>query len=394
MLTTKGDPLPLRQRTWEVVVAGAGPAGTMSALSLARAGFSVLLVDRSTFPRAKVCGCCLNMAAVEVLQDAGLFPILKRLGARPLNELRIHFRNRQIPIRLPGGYAVSRAALDEALVEAAREEGVHFLTGVRAGLEELRANSCSITLIGRSSSQTVRACTALCADGLNGSFLAKNPEFAPKIYSSSRIGISSLLPDQSADLPSGSIEMSIGSKGYVGMVELEDGRINVAAAIASDAIVQADKTPSRAVRGILEEAGAQVPLNMSHADWRGTPPLTRRRRVVGDRRLLILGDAAGYVEPFTGEGIAWALASGRLIVPVVQRFATSQSADLGREWQQLHSKSIRRRQRTCRVVQTFLKRPGLTSALLRCFAPTSSWIHPIVSLLNRPLLKEASIYEF
>ena len=56
--------------TWDAVVVGAGPAGSMAALGLARAGAAVLLVDRATFPRPKVCGCCLNGAALAALRSA------------------------------------------------------------------------------------------------------------------------------------------------------------------------------------------------------------------------------------------------------------------------------------------------------------------------------------
>jgi len=306
-----------------------------------------------------------------------------------LNDFRLYFRGREFAIGLPGGYAVSRAALDTALVESAEKEGVQFLQGVKATLEEAREDGCSISLIDRSSKRSIRADVVLCADGLNGSFLSKHPEFAPKLCPSSRIGLSGMLPEDSADLSRGSVGMAVSSNGYAGLVAVEDRRINVAAAIDAHAIKEAGTSPQLALQRIFEEAGVRVPPNLGLADWRGTPPLTRRRRLVGDRRLLILGDAAGYVEPFTGEGIAWALASGQLAVPLVRSLAVSHSINMGREWQRMYSKTIRRRQRVCRVLRRMLRSEGL----LHFAAHALPWTRFVVSSLNRPFSQETAPHE-
>jgi len=388
-LSLKREALPLRRQSWDVVVIGAGPAGSMSAIGLTRSGFSVLLVERSAFPRHKVCGCCLNLAAVQVLKDAGLFPTLRKLGARPLAEFRLYFKGREVSVRLPGGYAVSRATLDTALVESAEQQGTQFLQGVRASLEELRSDGCSIALVDRSLKQSIRANVVLCADGLSGSFLSKHPKFVPEVYASSRIGLSALLPEHSVNVLPGSIGMAIGSSGYAGFVAVEDRRINLAAAIDAQAIKEAGGSSELALQGIFKEAGLPVPAALECADWKGTPPLTRRRHLVGDRRLIVLGDAAGYVEPFTGEGMAWAMASGQLAVPLVRLLAVSPSIDLGCEWQRMYGNSIRRRQWICRILRRILRSEGL----LRVAAHASPWMHFVVSSLNRPFPQEVAPHE-
>ena len=96
-------------RTWPVVVVGAGPAGAVAAGLIARAGSRVLLVDRSTFPRAKVCGCCLNGRALAALADAGLGDLPARLGAVPLTAFRARGgRARGRVAARPGRVAVAR----------------------------------------------------------------------------------------------------------------------------------------------------------------------------------------------------------------------------------------------------------------------------------------------
>ena len=112
-------------RHWQFIVVGAGPGGSATALRLARAGRSVLLVDRGDMPRAKVCGCCLSATALHELAALDVFsgddpaPV-------PLAAVRIVAGGRAARVPL-GGATLSREALDTILVERAVEAGVHWL---------------------------------------------------------------------------------------------------------------------------------------------------------------------------------------------------------------------------------------------------------------------------
>src|SRR5436853_4340221 len=90
-------------RTWDVAVVGAGPAGALAGRQLARRGLSVLLVDKAAFPRWKVCGCCLNGAALAVLGSVGLGELPKQLNAVRLTQARIAVHGSGALVRLPGG---------------------------------------------------------------------------------------------------------------------------------------------------------------------------------------------------------------------------------------------------------------------------------------------------
>src|SRR5262249_58903437 len=120
---------------WDAVVVGAGPAGSVTARELARGGARVLLVDKATFPRPKVCGCCLNRAALAALRAVGLGHIPARCGAVPLSRVKLAAGRSAADVLLPGGVAVSREAFDAALVAEAVSAGVTFRPGVswRAG---------------------------------------------------------------------------------------------------------------------------------------------------------------------------------------------------------------------------------------------------------------------
>src|SRR5579871_6502304 len=114
---------------WDVAIVGAGPAGSVAARELARQGARVLLVDRSEFPRAKVCGGCLSQRGLSVLTRAGLGELPHRLGAIPLEEVHLYAGGRRAIVVWSAGIALSREAMDAELVRAAIEEGGHFLPG-------------------------------------------------------------------------------------------------------------------------------------------------------------------------------------------------------------------------------------------------------------------------
>src|SRR5690242_7945107 len=86
------SPLKLSEaanQNWEVAVVGAGPAGALAARELARIGCKVLLIDKASFPRTKVCGCCLNGLALKTLGSVGLGELPLQAGAIKLKELRL-----------------------------------------------------------------------------------------------------------------------------------------------------------------------------------------------------------------------------------------------------------------------------------------------------------------
>src|SRR5262249_30812228 len=123
------------RREWPVLVIGAGPAGSFLSHSLGRAGVEVVLVDRAEFPRWKVCGCCLNGAALSLLSEAGFGQLVSRCGGVPLNRLHLAAGSGTVELQLPAGAALSRESLDTALIKAAIEEGVTFLPGTMARVD-------------------------------------------------------------------------------------------------------------------------------------------------------------------------------------------------------------------------------------------------------------------
>lgn len=330
-------------KPWDAVVIGAGPAGSIAAHVLASHGREVLLLDKQKFPRPKVCGCCLNASALKTLDSCGLG--LSALGTQhsALNELRVFIDCGEYALPLNGNVCVSREALDAALVRHAVSAGAVFLaeTNIQT-LSQLKFKNAPIVVA---------------ASGLNSTYL---DEYLPaKIAADSHLGVGATFDDESKFFTPHTVFMACCVEGYCGLVRLEDNRLNVAAALDAN-FLRDFNSPGEAAANILRRAGLQVPAALRSARWHGTPLLTRRRERVSAPRLLAIGDAAGYVEPFTGEGMAWAMRSGLLAAKLI----CSNQADLECAWQSLHDDFIRSQQLSCKLAARLLRTPRLSAAAL------------------------------
>jgi len=368
----------------DVIVIGAGPAGSLAAVLLARAGMSVLLVERRRFPRAKVCGGCLNAQALAVLGRAGLDARVRALGAAPLDRLQLHHRGRHAAIGLPAGLAVSRAALDLALADAAAEAGCERLFETTAAVDppwegQPGGGSRRVFLRGAAGrDQQARARAVVVADGLAHDSLRDCPGYDSRTPASSRVGIGGEADAGAIETARGAITMAVARHGYAGAVEVQGGRVNVAAAVAPG-FLKASGGPAGALHRIFMDAGVRVSAPLEAIDWTGTLPLTRRLADPAARGIFVIGDAAGYVEPFTGEGMAWALAGAEAVVPFVARAVRSSGAGVERAWAQARAAILGRDQRRCRVLAACLRQPALVAPAVALLARHPGAAGPFVA---------------
>ena len=375
-------------RSWDVAVIGAGPAGTMAARELALSGLDVVLLDRSRFPRSKVCGGCLNASGLATLSAAGLGQLPFRLGGRRISRMRLlaHGRRAVLPA---AGAAVSREALDLAMAQRAVAAGAVFLPAVTASVERLDTPFHCLSLVRDGVRRTLAARVVVAATGLAGRFGA--PGFETTVAPGSRVGGGTLLDAAPEEVEEGTVVMAWAPRGYVGLVRVEGDRLN--AAVAVDPLFAREAGGlGPAARAILLAAGARVPEGLAGAVWHGTPPLTRRTAPVAVERLFLAGDATGYEEPFTGEGMAWALAAGRLVAGFVRRAAASGGEGLAAAWAQTLETSVRRRQRLCRMVAASLRRPLLARTAVAMLARAPRLAGPLVRSVNAPIVEAASAH--
>ena len=361
---------------WQAIVVGAGPAGAAAAWRLAAAGVRTLLVDRHDLPRGKVCGCCLSSRALRELRDlsAAALPA----AALPLAAVRLAHRGRHSRIPLPGGRVVSRECLDTHLVRQAIVAGCQWLPGLHVSAIDEPSGEAPVAILGRPAAAgsdvlAIRGAFVLVATGLADHVRIAGPD-APGgrrfVTAGSRIGVGGVLPATAAELPEGELVMAVGREGYCGIVRLEDGRLDVAAALDRNAVARATD-PADAVARLLATADGGLARLMPAGDavrattFRATPPLTHRAQLVAGAagRILRIGDAAGYVEPFTGEGMGWALASARVAAQaIVNADGMRVPADAARRYTEGHDREFAPLHARCRLVAGGLRRPILVAA--------------------------------
>jgi len=364
-------------REVDVLVVGAGPAGALAAREVARLGRSVLLVDRSAFPRRKVCGCCLGAGALDTLDSVGLGALPTRLGGRPLRQMALSAGGRRALLRLPGGCSLSREALDAALVDAACREGVEFLPGAPARLGPV-VGERRIVQVGRAAAATeVAARVVLDATGL-GPGLAEPSGSPPDVAAGSRVGLAATFDDAEHPVTSGTLWMAVGRRGYVGLVRIESGLLHLAAAVDPAALKGDGAGPDSAVADILEEACVPAPSGPPVVAWQGTPPLTRAPRAFQAERVLCLGDSSGYVEPFTGEGMTWAMGAAVAVAPLAASASGRPWGAVASDWIRYHRTSLARARRLCRVLTPALRRPALVRGTLAVLTAFPSLADPVV----------------
>ncbi len=377
-------------RIWDVVVIGGGVAGGLAALDCARRGLSVLVVEKRAFPRWKVCGCCFNAQAQGVLEAVGHGDLMARCGAQPLQQLRIGLHGKTAPLSLPGGWVLSRERFDQALLEAAAAAGatVRFQTRGQLGPSCSATRSVRLTSSAGGAQEEVNARVVLVAAGLVNHC---SPDHASvETIATSRVGAGCVLPATTHGYAGNVIHMALGNGGYVGLVQREDGALNLAAAFDRSCLAAAGSAAA-AARSVLELAGFELPAGFMAGQWQLTPALTRRPSAVAGHRCLLIGDAAGYVEPFTGEGMAWALTAGAAAAPFVVEGLADWSPDLERRWLQTLESLVVRRQRVCRALATVLQRPLLTSGLFSLCRAWPGLPERIVRRVNRVQLPSAEI---
>lgn len=350
--------------TWDVAVLGAGPAGSIAAYELAKRGMSVLLIDRAKFPRDKVCGGCLNSQAVADLARCGLWGRLSGFKAPLINRVNLYSDNRSTSLEIPQGLAISRFHLDTTLAEAAVSEGACFLSGVRVDLNRLSATPrfreifCSTAeLTAKIQSRIVILATGLPMKS------SQDPNLVAKVARDSRMGIGCLISDYPKEYLPGTIFMAVGKTGYVGLTRLDGDRLNIAAAVDSSALRNASD-PGGLCRQIVSDAGLPVSDAMFSGAWRGTLSLTRHRKQPASHRLFAVGDSAGYVEPFTGAGMAWAIRSGHAVVPFVERGIHQWDHRLVTQWSKALRCLLGGEQRSCRWLARFLRYPRLVRSTI------------------------------
>ncbi|NNF44565.1 MAG: NAD(P)-binding protein [Phycisphaerales bacterium] len=378
---TRRDTMTLSEaagRGWDAVVVGAGPAGSAVAHGLARLGHDVLILDRAAFPRDKVCGGCLSATGLRTLARLGLTPPETHVPRRRPGHLVLRAGDAVATLPLRGGVVVARSDLDDFLLRTAIDAGASFVTATAGRAPDAGTAGDEppdhriIPARSRGVMHAVRTRLLVWAAGLG----AAATDTGDRVTTRSRIGLAALVPAGVPRAPVNGVDMHCGQGGYLGLVELPDGRLNAAAAF-DPRWVRRCGGPAAAAAAVLEACGVPPRPELAAARWQGTPALTRHARRVAACRLLIVGDAAGYEEPFTGEGMGWALAAAHEVIPLAAAAIDGWSPRIAAAWRQA-TRRRHARTRRCRIAAWLLRHPAALRVTLRAIAAGPVLARPIL----------------
>ena len=300
----------------DVLICGAGPAGSALGASLARAGATVLIVEAAEHPRPKACAEYASPRIAEELARIGLASHWRDAAVR-LSGMDLHAGGRSVPIRYAdshgprAAWGVDRRAFDAMLAEHAVEAGAQLrqrtrLVGLISDGTHVRGARIRDTTTGRDKS--VSAGWTVGADGTR-SIVSRLTGVDRPVRFPRRLGLVAHYSGMEGLTDHG--EMHVGKGYYVGLAPTPDGEVNVGMALPMmERTVAARDRFDAAIAGIPAVAG-RLAASRRLTPIRGAAPIAHRVSSPAGQGWLLVGDAAGFVDPFTGEGIHRALRSSR-----------------------------------------------------------------------------------
>lgn len=387
----------------DVLVVGGGPAGASTAWHLARLGVSVTLLDRARFPRDKVCAEYLSPEASRILDQMGALEAIDAAGAARLDGMKVrapgggeivgHF---SAPHGFRGfrdvGMAVRRTTLDATLLDCARRAGAHVMEGVRA-TDVVRDATGRVTGVRVQDDAAIpgelRAQLVIGADGLR-SVIARRLGLIRTLRAPRRIA---LVAHYRGLTGVGTVgEMHVERDGYVGIADVGNGLTNVALVVPLSRT--RDDEPGRHThRNPAFDGRAfggdptqfferwlarrpQLASRFAHAERvdpvRVTGPFASVARQPWAPGAALVGDAADFFDPFTGEGIYSALRGGELLAPIAAEYlrATTPSAGnaLLREYERARRREFSGKWTVERIIATVVGTPALIDHAARALS--------------------------
>jgi len=380
---------------YEVIVVGAGPAGSTAAWRLARAGVRVLLVDGSEFPRSKPCGEAISPGATPLLEQMGVLPRLRRDGAAEIHGFSLRTpegrlvgaefgvsRTDRKGAEIPGvGLALSRRRLDAALLDAAVAAGAEFraplrVFDVRAGAASMGPASCTHSVRLRARDDAGRevglaAPWVIGADGLR-SVVARRVA-GVRYGRRERLALVGRYRLE-ASRDAGELHVSPQGEGRVlGAAPIEDGFWTAAVVVPRRCAPAISSDAFAFYRETIADYGFPPPRAEGSLAGRleVTGPFEVSPRAVTAPGVLLAGDAAGYFDPFTGQGIYRALVTGRHAAAAVE--AALVEPGRAREHRRAYARALDALlvpgRRVQRLVDALVSRPrlmNLSGRVLEC----------------------------
>jgi menaquinone-9 beta-reductase len=388
-----------RSFDYDVIIAGGGPAGASAATHLAMRGARVLLAEQKKFPRAKLCGEFISPECALHFERLGVND--QMMAARPasLSET-VFYASGGKSVRVPSSWfgtnraalGLSRAEMDERLLRRAADVGVKVLEDAHAAdllFEGTKVRGVSLRIAGHQ--LDYRALVTIDATG-RARALARRVERrhkAPKLNRPSLVAFKAHL--EGTRVAPGACEIYFYRGGYGGLSSIEDGLSNLCFIASARDVRACGAEPERVMREIVcqnRRAAHTLGNARTRSPWLAvTLERFGRHEIAPARGLLAIGDAASFIDPFTGSGMLMALESGELAAQVVgDRLAALRTdrfpAELNEQYRAAYQEKFESRLRICSLMRRAAFVPRLADLAIRLFR-TSDGLRQFVTRATR-----------
>lgn len=374
----------------DAIIVGAGPAGSTLAALLARAGWEVVLLDAGRFPRPKVCGECLSVAALPVLVELGLDRAVRDAAilARSLRivlprgatlELMLHEDG------LEGVLGISRHKLDWLLLQNAIRCQAHVMLEQRVREVLFDSGRVSGVSLGSASedSRTLRSRIVIAADGRASTIVRQTGRVSargPRLVGFKSHRPSARSQNRSPD-SSATIDMVSLRGGYVGTCNVEEGEQNICGLLPRAAVQQARGSIDAALGALMREYDSS--LMAANEDrpagrWQTIAEVRQQQATPRAEGVLYVGDALGTIEPLAGQGLAMALRGAQLAAELLLEEPSREiNAALQQRYATLWQRNFRTTIRRARRLGWWLRHPAALNSLAR-LAPASERLEELL----------------
>lgn len=364
----------------DAIVIGGGLAGCSIALQLARQDYDVVLLEKATYPRHKLCGEFLSPEAQSSLDGLGVLHAVHEAGAAPMTQTQLSGpRGTASEHTLPGtALGLSRYRLDALLFNQACGVGVDGRAGTKATAVR---GSLDDGFVVEADGDTLESRLVIGAYGRRG-VLDRTLERPFLQEQSPYVAFKAHYAGPVPDGP-GTIELHAASGGYCGVGPVEDERVNICWIGRTDALKDAGGTPEAMLDDLrrqnprLDERLRPLSRVSERFEAVSQVPLMPKTRFAED--VCMVGDAAGMIAPLCGDGMAMALDAADVLAPLASEFLSDDRspAAFRSTYEQRWRRTFGRRMRIGRWVHAAAFRPTLTTALLRTctvLPPLARWL--------------------
>ncbi|MGH9949332.1 MAG: NAD(P)/FAD-dependent oxidoreductase [Pyrinomonadaceae bacterium] len=318
------------ERDYDVVIAGAGPSGSAAAIRLSNAGFRVLLVEEKKFPRDKLCGEFISPECLSHFEELGVMPQLNAVGGADLKETVFYSRsgraavidNRWFGDGTQQALGLSRSALDATLLDHCCSVGVDVRqeTSVTNVLNE---DECVVGVAIKNNNGEVAHVSARLTIDATGRKRSLEKRIGNEKVIPQRAGLVAFKTHiRNAEVATGVCELFVYRGGYGGSSEVENGLHDLCFIVTSKLTREHGSDAERIMREIVMKnprAAKVLERAVIETPWVAVP-IERfgRGRLVPAEGLITIGDAAAFIDPFTGSGILLALESAKVAASAIR----------------------------------------------------------------------------